>query len=124
MNFCKSCARLGDAREDLKERTLACAVTTNDADDLTLLDLERDILESPKCTRLARVPPISMEEGFQIFRDLVTQGVMADSCHPDVVLLRKVLYANCNVSHSVGLVCGPTSRKANAVHLRSEERRV
>src|ERR1044071_4209954 len=58
-----------------------------------------------------------MEERFQIFHDLVTQSVMADSCHPDVVLLREVLYANCNVSHSVGLVCGLTSRKANAAHL-------
>src|SRR5215475_2226541 len=41
---------------------------------------------------------ISTPERFQIFHDLVTQGVMAAFSHSDLVLLRKVLYADCYVS--------------------------
>ena len=39
--------RLGDAREDLEERALACAVAADHADDLARRDLERDIPKRP-----------------------------------------------------------------------------
>ena len=40
-------------------------------------------------------------ERFQIFHDLVTQGVMSDFSHSDLVLLRDVLYTECNVCQAL-----------------------
>ena len=40
--------RFGDAAEDLQQRALARPVAADDADDLALVDLERDVLEGPE----------------------------------------------------------------------------
>ena len=40
--------RLGDPAEDLQERRLAGPVAADDPDDLSRLDLERDVLERPE----------------------------------------------------------------------------
>lgn len=40
--------RVGDPGEDLKQRALAGAVPPDDAEDLTALDLEVDLLERPE----------------------------------------------------------------------------
>ena len=40
--------RLGDRDEDLEQRALARAVAADDADDLALLDLERDVSQRPE----------------------------------------------------------------------------
>src|SRR5215831_1551072 len=44
---------------------------------------------------------MSKPQRFQIFHDLVTQGVMAEFSHSDLVLLREVLYADCNVCQAL-----------------------
>src|SRR5207237_7767573 len=48
VDFRGSARRIGDAGEDLEQRALSCAVAPDDADDLALLDLERDVLERPE----------------------------------------------------------------------------
>ena len=59
---------------------------------------------------------MSKPQRFQIFHDLVTQGVMAEFSNSDLVLLREVLYADCNVCQ-VDPILALTSRKADVVHL-------
>ena len=60
---------------------------------------------------------MSKPKRFQIFHDLVTQCVMADSSHSDLVLLREVLHADGNVCQGVDLIRKQASRKGDAVHL-------
>jgi hypothetical protein len=47
VDFRRSARRFGDAGEDLEERALSGAVAPDDADDLALPDLQRDVFEIP-----------------------------------------------------------------------------
>src|SRR5690606_20541829 len=47
--------RLGDARQDLEQRALPRTVPAHDADDITLADLERQVVERPDPGRLGAV---------------------------------------------------------------------
>ena len=56
---------------------------------------------------------IPNEERFQIVHDLVAQGVMVDSPHPNWVLLGQVFHSDCHVRH---IVVVPTAdRQAESV---------
>ncbi len=57
MEFNFARCRLGDAAQDLEQGTLACAVATYDADNLSWLDLKRDILERPYGVRIIILDP-------------------------------------------------------------------
>src|SRR5262245_58846007 len=46
-DFCASARGFGYARENPEQRALAGAIATNDADQVTTIDLERDIVECP-----------------------------------------------------------------------------
>ena len=48
LHFDPAGCRLGDPAEDFEERRFARAVASNDADDVSALDLERDVLERPE----------------------------------------------------------------------------
>ena len=47
-DHCPAMRRLGDAAEDFQQRALAGAVATDDADDFSLGDLERNVSQRPK----------------------------------------------------------------------------
>ena len=48
MNFCHTGRWIGDAGKDLEKRAFTGTVSTDDPDDFTLLDFERDGFEGPK----------------------------------------------------------------------------
>src|SRR5262249_31751729 len=52
VDFRRSARGIGDAGEDLEQRALSGAVAPDDAGDLALLDLQRDVLEGPELSGL------------------------------------------------------------------------
>jgi hypothetical protein len=52
MNFCHTARWIGDASKDLEERAFTSTVSTNDPDDFTLFDFERNGCECPKIARI------------------------------------------------------------------------
>jgi hypothetical protein len=52
MNFCHTARWIGDASKDLEERAFTGPVSTDDPDDFTLLDFERNGFERPKNARI------------------------------------------------------------------------
>src|SRR5439155_23225310 len=95
---------LGDAGEDLEQRTLAGAVAADDPEDLALLHVEADILEGPEFLdrvalhdlatandigRLARgISDLAPDDVPQVRRQVARAGFVAMA---DQVTLRQVL---------------------------------
>jgi hypothetical protein len=52
MNFCHTDRWIGDASKDLEERAFTGTVSTDDPDDFTLLDFERNGFKCPKNARI------------------------------------------------------------------------
>src|ERR1044072_1004970 len=47
VNTCSSARGFCDTRKDSEQRALSCSIATDDSNDVTRVDLERDIVESP-----------------------------------------------------------------------------
>src|SRR5690606_36518253 len=76
--------RLGDARQDLEQRALPRTVPAHDADDITLADLERQVVERPDPGRLGAV---STPEGRpQQLPDPVAQHAIRLACTEPIAL--------------------------------------
>jgi len=85
--------RVGNAGEDLEEGALAGAVPADDAEHLTALDLEVDILEGPegvlRCPEVLKGSDGVPDAGSDTFREGFVGFI-----HPDLVLLGEVLHLN------------------------------
>ena len=64
MDFCFAFCRLRDAGEDLQQRAFTSSVAANDAGDLALFDLERDVSQGPKGIVTRRSSAISRKHRF------------------------------------------------------------
>src|ERR1700731_3446410 len=77
--------RFGDAAQDLEQRAFACAVATDNAEDLASLDLEADILERPEFLDLVALNDLSAANNVDSFT-----GNVADLTPDDVAQSRIV----------------------------------
>ena len=102
MNVRKAARRFGDAGENLEQRAFASSVSSNDANNLALLDLEGHVFEGPESIGMRRDRgrmAVAVKHRFQAIHDLVTQGIVTGSGR-DRILLREVLDANGDVAHN------------------------
>jgi hypothetical protein len=84
---------------------LSCAVASDDADDFTLFDFERDVFERPDDVPLLARITVARNDRLQTLHDLVAQGVIAELRSADLVSFGEILYSDSFITH-VNLTAG------------------
>src|SRR4029079_3931316 len=94
----------GDARQDLEEGALPGAVAPDQADDLALLDLERDVLQSPE--QVARFAGLLAAAGprDELHEGLPQRSVAGLRAHP--ISLAEARGADRELAHAWSFIAG------------------
>src|SRR5215470_16242557 len=106
MNFCHTARRIGDASKDLEECAFTGTISTNDPDDFTLLDFERNGFECPKNARILGGALFFLKEGLYTSNQMITQCFIRDLCHSKAVPFGEFFCSNRDIAHETTLTNG------------------